>query len=316
VVPGTEPSIELVRAVARLREVKDEEELDEIEQAVGRAAHLHRTAMTAIAPGRGVADVAEELSVAVAETGGSWAYSLIFTTHGEVLHQFGQSGVMAADDLLLHDGGVTSDLGYASDITRTMPVSGRFEGRAGDLYDIVLEAQEAALGAIRPGVPYRDVHAVAGRVVLEGFAGLGLCSGDLDAAAEEAAYGVVFPHGVGHLLGIEVHDMEGLGEDLVGYDDEFPRSPTFGPSNLRIGKRLREGMVVTVEPGAYLIGPLIERWRVDGRFQGFWDYGALADWVGIGGVRLEDDVVVTADGHRILGPPIPRTRTEVEEAMA
>lgn len=315
-VPDAEPSVELVRHVAALREVKDDAELAEIEQAIDRAAHLHASAMQAIGPGRSVADVATELAVAVAGTGGTMAYPLIFTTRGEVLHHHDHDGTMEAGDLLLHDGGVVSDLGYASDITRTMPVSGRFDGRAGDLHDIVHTAQAAALDAMAPGVRYAEVHGVAGRTILEGFSSLGLCSGDLDAATEEAAYAVVFPHGIGHLLGIEVHDMEGLGEDLVGYDGETTRSDLFGPSNLRIGKRLREGMVVTVEPGAYLIGPLIDRWRAERRFAGFWDYDALAGWVGIGGVRIEDDVVVTSDGARVLGPPIPRSRSEIEAAMA
>ena len=218
-------------------------------------------------------------------------------------------------DLVLHDGGVTSDGGYASDITRTMPVSGSFDGRGEALYDIVIDAQAIALGMMRPGVAWSDVHHTVGRRVLDGFADLGLCSGDLDAAAEQGAYGLVFPHGVGHLLGIEVHDMEGLGEDLVGYDTGFQRSDVFGPSNLRMGKPLREGMVITVEPGAYLIGPLIDRFRADGDFDGFWDWDRLTDWVGVGGVRIEDVVRVTADGAEVLGVPIPKTKREVEEAM-
>ncbi len=310
------PSHDLIRAVAQLREVKDEEEIAEIDQALERARRLHAAAMAAISPGCEVAAVARHLGEVVAGTGGEWAYPVIFTTHGEVLHQFGQTGRMEAGDLLLHDGGVTSDGGYASDVTRTMPVTGTFDGRAEALYDIVFDAQALALAMMRPGVAWRDVHHAVGRKILEGFADLGLCGGDLDAAAEDGAYGLVFPHGVGHLLGIEVHDMEGLGEDLVGYDAEFVRSDVFGPSNLRFGKPLREGMVITVEPGAYLIGPLIERFRADGDFDGFWDWERLEDWVGVGGVRIEDVVRVTVDGAEVLGPPIPRTKPEVEEAMA
>ncbi|MEX1280428.1 MAG: aminopeptidase P family protein [Acidimicrobiia bacterium] len=314
--PDHRPSEALIAAVVALREVKEPEEVAEVERAVAATATIHAAAMAAVAEGRPEADVVAELEALLAAHRLEWAYSPIFTVRGEVLHRLEHTDLMARRDLLLFDGAVRSERGYAADITRTLPVSGRFEGRGRDLYEVVLAAQTRALELLAPGVRHLDVHRSVGRVVLEGFASLGLCRGDLDAAAEADAYGVVFPHGLGHLLGLETHDMEGLGEDRVGYDAETTRPETFGPSNLRIGKRLRTGMVLTVEPGAYLIGPLIERFAAEGRFTGFWDYDALADWVGIGGVRIEDVALVTPDGVRVLGPPIPKSIDAVEAAMA
>ena len=312
--PDHRPSPDLVRAVAHLREVKDAAELAEIEQALTRTAGLHATAMGVVRPGRSVGEAVRELDAFVARSGGRWAYPVIFTPRGEVLHAFEHEGTMATGDLLLHDGGVTSDGGYAADITRTMPVGGRFDGRARLLHEAVLAAQARALSLLRPGVRHLDVHYAAGRVLLEAFADAGLVRGDLDAATEAGAFGVVFPHGLGHLLGIEVHDMEGLGEDLVGYDEETVRPSAFGPSNLRYGKRLREGTVITVEPGAYLNGPLIEWFRAEGRFRDLWDWAGLAEWVGLGGVRIEDVAVVTSDGAQVLGPPIPKSAEALEAA--
>lgn len=314
--PDHAPSEALVAAVVALREVKESEEIAEIEAAVAATADVHAAAMRAIGPGRWEADVVAELESLLAAGRREWAYPPIFTVRGEVLHRLEHTEHLRDGDLLLFDGAVRSPAGYASDVTRTTPVAGRFEGRGRALYEVVLAAQARALELLGPGVRHLDVHRAVGRVVLEGFAALGLCRGDLDAAAEADAYGVVLPHGLGHLLGLETHDMEGLGEDRVGYDAETTRPAGFGPSNLRLGKRLRAGMVLTVEPGAYLIGPLIERFAAEGRFADFWDYDALADWVGLGGVRIEDVALVTPDGVRVLGPPIPKSIDAVETAMA
>ena len=299
------PSALLVDVVADLRAVKDTDEVASIEEAIGRSARIHHRAMEIARPGMPVEHVARALRGLAAGEGWRWAYPLICTKRGEILHDLAHHGVLETGDLLLVDAGVQSSAGYASDITRTIPVGG-FDARTRLVYDTVLAAQNHALGLLAAGVRHLDVHMAAGRVVLDGMADAGLISGDLDAATEAGAFGVVFPHGLGHLLGIETHDMEGLGEDAVGYDTETPRPDVFGPSNLRYGRRLRAGTVITVEPGVYFHGPLIERFRASGRFSGLWNWDALAGWVGIGGVRIEDVALVTTDGATLLGPPIPK----------
>lgn len=304
------PSAVLVDAVAQLRTVKDADEVASIGEALERTARLHRHAMAIARPGVPVEQVARSLRALAAGEGWAWAYPLICTKRGEILHDLTHHGVLETGDLLLIDAGVQSSAGYASDVTRTLPIGG-FDAHTRLVHEAVLAAQHLALDLLAPGVRHLDVHMAVGRLLLEHLADAGLVRGDLDAAAEAGAFGVVFPHGLGHLLGIETHDMEGLGEDAVGYDTETPRSEVFGPSNLRYGKRLRAGTVITVEPGVYFHGPLIERFRTSGRFADLWNWHALADWVGIGGVRIEDVALVTADGAEVLGPPIPKRPDEL-----
>jgi len=212
------------------------------------------------------------------------------------------------------DAGVERESGYASDVTRTFPVSGRFSDEQRAIYEVVLAAQEAALGAIRPGANWRDVHDRAALTIASGLTDLGLLRGDPEEAVAAGAHALFFPHGLGHPLGLDVHDLHDLG-DAVAYPADQPRSSQFGTAFLRFGRDLEEGMVMTVEPGVYFIPALLDRWRQEGRHAAFVDYDRAAAFRGFGGIRIEDDVLVTASGVRTLGPPIPKAPAEVEAAM-
>jgi Xaa-Pro aminopeptidase len=206
-------------------------------------------------------------------------------------------------------------MGYASDITRTMPVSGRFDTRQREIYEIVLGALTTSTAAMKPGISFRDVHFVACREIASGLKALGIMKGDVDEAVAAGAHAICMPHGLGHMMGLDVHDMEGLDENLVGYGKDFERSKQFGTANLRTARMLEPGFVLTVEPGCYFIPQLIDRWRADGTNAEFLDFDRLDTYKGFGGVRIEDDVLVTSDGHRVLGRPIPKTADRVEEEM-
>jgi Xaa-Pro aminopeptidase/Xaa-Pro dipeptidase len=244
------------------------------------------------------------------------AYPVIFSARGEVLHNIAHDRRLAVGDLVVNDSAAASRLGYASDITRTLPIGGRFDAKQRLCYELVLSAQKAAIDSCRAGTPYLDVHRLAASIMTEGLITEGLFRGDPDTIVETGAYALFFPHGVGHQIGLDVHDMEGLGEDLVGYDDTFRRSDLFGLRNLRMAKPLKAGMVVTVEPGLYFIPLLIERWESEGRFRDFIDYEKARSFLGVHGIRIEDDVLVTNGAPRVLGPGIPKELREMEAALS
>ena len=218
--------------------------------------------------------------------------------------------------MVLNDSGVESPLHYASDITRTFPVRGRFTDRQKEVYEIVLQAQEDAIGLIKPGVEFREVHFQASLKVANGLKDLGLMRGDVREAVQAGAYALFFPTGLGHMLGLDVHDMEGLGEDYVGYTDDIKRRSEFGWRSLRLARALEPGFVITVEPGIYFIPELIGQWKQEGKFASFINYGAVDTFLGFGGIRIEDDVIVTQTGARLLGPQIPKSISEVEETCS
>jgi Xaa-Pro aminopeptidase len=306
----------LVRAVIDQRSVKGAEEIAEIEDALHVTRDLHLLAMRSTRAGVVEQQVVGAMEGLALARGRRLAYAPIFSSRGEILHNHDHSLRLAGNEIVVNDTGANSPAGYASDITRTIPASGRFEGLRADLYDIVLAAQTRAIAAMRPGVPYRDVHELAARTMVEGMTGLGFMRGDADEAVREGAHAIFFPHGLGHMMGLDVHDMEGLGEDAVGYGEGFERSALFGHKSLRLARPLREGFVVTVEPGLYLNRFLTERWKAEERHARFIDYAMFERHQDAGGIRIEDDVLVTAGGARVLGPHIARTRAEVEAACA
>ncbi|HYE95178.1 MAG TPA: aminopeptidase P family protein [Rubricoccaceae bacterium] len=311
--PGAlEPSELLAEAVIAQRLVKTDEEVQEIERAVEISAWMHRMAMRHAQPGRTEREVAAAMEGVALARGRGVSFQTILTRCGEVLHNHPADTALQAGDLMLADAGAVSPGGYAGDLTRVSPVGGRFSEKQRAVYATVLRMQEAALAAIRPGVLYRDVHLLAAKTMVEQFKSLGLMTGDTDEAVAAGAHALFFPHGLGHALGLDVHDMEGLDEDRVGYDEEVQRSSQFGLAYLRFGRRLQPGYVLTVEPGAYFIGPLFEQWRAEGKHAAFLHYDEIAKWQGLGGVRIEDDVVVTADGCRVLGPSLPKVPEDVE----
>jgi Xaa-Pro aminopeptidase len=310
---GREPdaSLPLVRAVIEQRSAKAPEEIAEMESALAVTREMHLLAMASSRPGVIEQQVVGAIEGLAAARGRRMAYGPIFSRRGEILHNHDHGATLQPGDVIVNDSGVESGLGYASDITRTIPVGGRFEGLKADIYELVLKAQQQAIAAIKPGVPYREVHQLAARVMAHGMKQLGFLKGDADEAVAAGAHAVFFPHGVGHMIGLDVHDMEGLGEDHVGYGEGFTRATRFGDKSLRLARPLREGWVVTVEPGIYLNPLLLRRWRAEGRHAEYIDYDAFERQPPFG-VRIEDDVLVTQDGARVLGPAIPKERAQVE----
>lgn len=305
----------LMEAVAAERSVKSGEEIDQIEQALELTGRMHRACMAAARPGVRERELAGLIQAIALSEGRQQAFAPIVTVHGEVLHNTSCDGILEEGRLLLNDSGAESPMHYASDITRTFPVSGRYSGLQADMYRLVIEVQREAIARIRPGATNREVHARACRVLAEGLRGMGLMKGDAGEASAAGAHALFFPHGIGHMMGLDVHDMEDLG-DIVGYRDKEPRSSQFGLQYLRLSRPLEPGFVLTVEPGVYFIPGLIDRWKSERRHEAFIDYGTVDRLRGFGGIRIEDNVVVTREGARILGPAIPRTIPEVEEACA
>ena len=304
-----------IEAVIAQRATKSEDEVAEIETALAAAHAMHTAAMRRALPGVTEQAVAGQMEGIATSRGGRLSFPLIVSVRGEVLHNHPTEHVMQEGELMLCDAGATAPSQYASDITRVTPVGGRFTERQRAIYDLVLTAQQNAIDAVRPGVPFRDIHLQAARGLTDGLQALGLMRGDVDEAVAAGAHALFFPHGLGHMMGLDVHDMEGLGEDRVGYGDAFERSDQFGLSTLRLARTLEPGFVLTVEPGLYFIPALIDQWRADGKHTAFINYDRVEAYKDFGGIRIEDDVLVTREGARVLGPSIPKEADAVE-AMA
>ncbi len=305
-------SPELIKAVVAQRSVKSDEEIAEIESALDISYETQTLAMRKTRPGMIEREIAGAMAGLALSIGEGNSFPTIFSIHGETLHNHFHHNEMMAGDMVVNDSGVESLRHYASDITRTFPVSGKFSDSQKEIYEIVLQSQMKSIEAIRPGVKYRDVHLQCARVIADGLKALGFMKGDMQEAVEQGAHALFFPHGLGHMLGLDVHDMENLGEDFVGYDAETKRSDQFGLRSLRLAKALQPGYVLTVEPGIYFIPELIDMWKADGKFTEFIDYGQVEKYKKFGGIRIEDDVLVTDTGHRVLGKPIPKTVQDVE----
>ena len=302
----------LVRAVIDQRAVKQPEEVAEIRDALRVCGEIQQLAREATAPGRLETEVAGRMEGHVLARGLRLAFPTILTTSGQYLHNMPRPHPMQAGQIALNDSGVESAEHYAGDITRSCPVSPAFTDVQRAVYDIVLEALNGAIAIIRPGLPFREVHRTAAEILVRGLAGLGLMTGDAAEAVETGAYALFFPCGVGHMLGLDVHDMEPLGEEWVGYDEQVRRRPEFGWRNLRMGRALRPGFVVTVEPGVYFVPELIDRWQAEGRFTDFIRYDRLGPFRDFGGIRIEDNILVTPDGGENLSADLPKSREAME----
>ncbi|GAB3267348.1 aminopeptidase P family protein [Chitinimonas naiadis] len=302
----------LTRAVIDLRSVKSDDEIAQMENALDVAHRMHLLAMRSARPGVREQEIVGLMEGLAASQGRSLAYPIIFSRDGHILHNHGHGYTLKAGDLVVNDSGAESPLHYASDITRTIPVAGRFSEPQKIVYQAVLDAQLAAINSMKPGVPYREIHDLAARVLVNGVEELELFKGPAIDVVNGGAYALLFPHGLGHHIGLDVHDMEALGENRVGYGEGVERSTDFGRRSLRLGRPLREGWVVTVEPGAYFIPALIDRWASEKRHDHLINYDAFDKLRNFGGIRIEDDVLITADGARVLGKPIPKTIAEVE----
>jgi Xaa-Pro aminopeptidase len=308
-------AVDFIRAVVEMRAVKSAAELAEIEAAVNTTIDMHLAAMRMARLGMKELEIAAQVTEIALASGGQLSFPVIATVHGETLHNHNYSNALASGQLFLLDAGAESTSHYAGDLTSTFPVDATFTTRQREVYQIVLDAHLAAMRMLRPGVPFRDVHLLACRVLAEGLKGLGLMKGDLDDAVAQGAHAMFFQCGLGHMLGLDVHDMEDLGEVWVGYEGQ-PKSTQFGLKSLRLARPLLPGFVFTVEPGLYFIPALIDRWRAEGRFTDFLNYDRLESYRDFGGIRIEENVHMGADGYRILGKQRPRTTSEVEAVRA
>jgi len=305
-------SVKLIKAIVVQRSIKSEGEIDQIEAALEIAYQMQTTAMKMTRPGIYEREVAAAMESIAKSMGGRLSFPTIFTIHGETLHNHYYGNMMNEGDLVINDSGAENVMHYASDITRTIPIGGRFDSRQSDIYSIVLSAQESAIRAIKPGIEFRDIHKLACETLASGLKDLGLMNGDTKESVQAGAHALFFQCGLGHMMGLDVHDMEALGEEYVGYTDSIKRSEQFGLRSLRLGKELKAGFTITVEPGLYFIPELFDCWKAENLHESFINYDRVESYRDFGGVRLEDDVLVTENGSRVLGKPIPKAIEEVE----
>lgn len=305
-------STDLIKAVVELRSVKEQVEIDEIEKALAVTFNMHVTAMKMCKPGVKEQEIFGTIEGIAYSGGAGPAFPVILSVNGQTLHNHSHDNILRKGRMMVTDAGAESSRRYSSDITRTTPVGGRFSQQQKDIYEIVLKANTESIKASKPGMSNRDLHMNACRIIAAGLKELGLMTGDTEEAVTTGAHTLFMPHGLGHMMGLDVHDMEALGENYVGYDDKIKRSDQFGLAFLRFARPHKPGYVFTIEPGCYFIPELIERWKAEGKHKEFIPYRKLENWKSFGGIRIEDDILITEKGHKVLGKPIPKTISEIE----
>ncbi len=303
----------LAAEVVKMREIKSAQEISELNKAINLSGIMHHTMMTTTRTGMTEAHVAALVRAECIKADVDIPYGMILTINGQTLHNHGHHNSLRSGQLLLGDFGAESPMHYAGDITRTIPVDKTFTSLQRDIYTLVLTTLEQSIQAIKPGVPYLQVHLNACLNITKGLIEMGYLKGDAEEMVQEGVHALFMPHGLGHPLGLDVHDMEGIGEQYTGYDENTLRSTQFGLSALRLGKSLQNGMVITVEPGIYFIPELISLWKSQHKFEDFIDYNAIERAIPFGGIRLENNILVAAEGPRVLGDPIPQSISDVEE---
>ncbi len=309
-------SLPLIQAVVKLRSIKSEEEIEELERAAVIGHRMHTTAMRLCRPGVTEQYIGGVLDGIAASYGCLVSFQSIVSMHGEILHGYPSPRKLEAGRLLLVDAGAETNDNYCSDNTRTTPISGKFTERQKNIYNIVAECHDLALKHARPGVRWWDVHMAVCALMTDRLKELGLMKGDTEEAVRAGAHALFLPHGLGHMMGMDVHDMEGLGQTYVGFDEETRPSTQFGTNALRFGRRLEAGHVVTDEPGIYFIPDLIDLWKKEGTNTEFLNFDEIEKYKDFGGVRIEDDVLITPDGCRFLGKElIPYHVDDVERFL-
>ena len=310
-------SEELVKAVVSLRLIKEQCEIEELDKAAEIGYWMHTEARRGCKPGVLEQEIVGRMEGVTYSKGWGPSFTTILSQNGETLHNHSHHQIITPGRLLVVDAGAESNTHYASDFTRTYPCSGKFTTKQREIYDIVQQANDYAYSLTKPGTTYWDVHYATAGFLLEGLKSLDLVRGDVVEMLPLGISGLFMPHGLGHNMGMDVHDMEDLGENYVGYAEDQKRHPLLGLGNLRMARRLEPGHVVTDEPGIYFIPALIEQWKREGTDKGFVNYEKLAGYYDFGGIRLEDDVLVTADGARRLGSKrLPITSSDIEDVMA
>jgi Xaa-Pro aminopeptidase len=304
-------SIEMVKAVVNLRNHKSAEEIAEIEKAVNISVDMHVAAISMAKPGMKESELAAAVTKVALAAGGQLSFPVIMTINGQTLHNHYHGNILKKGDLVLCDCGAETDLHYAGDLSSTFPVDRHFTSRQKEIYQLSLLAHEDALSTLSPGVPFREAHLAACRTIINGLKDLQMMKGDTEEALAAGAHALFFPCGTGHMMGLDVHDMEDLGEVFVGYAGQ-PKSTQFGMKSLRLARPMEVGFVATIEPGIYFIPELLEMWRKSGINSSFINYDKVAEYSTFSGVRNEEDIVITKDGYRILGKKKPKTIEEIE----
>jgi len=309
---ATYASAELVHSLVAMRSVKDEFEIAEIEKACETGYQMHVAAMKMARPGIMEQEIAGKIEGIALAYGGGTSFPTILTQNGQTLHNHDHSFQLQKGRLMIVDAGAESNLHYASDFTRTIPVGGKFSQKQLDIYNIVLKANNTATALTRPGETYLSIHLKIAEVIASGLKEIGLMKGDVQEAVASGAHALFFPHGLGHMMGLDVHDMENYGQINVGYDEEIRPVDQFGTAYLRLGRRLQKNFVITNEPGIYFIPALIDKWQDEKINHTFINFDLVKHYLDFGGIRLEDDILVTATGARLLGKRIPINPEEVE----
>jgi Xaa-Pro aminopeptidase len=306
-------SLEFVKAVVNQRNYKSDEEVEQIEEAVAISVEMHRKAITMARPGMTELEIAAAMNEIAMRHGGQLSFPTIATINGQTLHNHDHGNTLMSGKLMLIDAGAENAMHYAGDLSSTFPVDKKFTERQKTVYQIRYNMHRAAVAALRPGIAFRDVHFIAAKTLVEGFKNLGLMKGDATGAVMAGAHALFFVHGLGHMMGLDVHDMENLGEKWVGYAGES-RSTQFGLKSLRLARTLETGFVHTIEPGIYFIPELIDRWKAKKQLEQFINYDAVETYKDFGGIRNEEDYLITPTGARRLGPPLPLSAEEMEAA--
>ena len=310
--PGTEkPSVNFIQGVVNQRIYKSEEEIAEIEKACIVTADMHLTAMRMVRPGIRESEVAAAVGEVAFANDYQLSFPVIATINGQTLHNHYHGNMIKSGDMLLLDAGAETEMGYAGDMSSTIPADSRFTTRQKEIYDIQVAAHEAAVAALRPGIRFEDVYDLSLKTIMDGLKDLGFVKGDTMDAVKAGAAALFMPCGLGHMMGLDVHDMENLGEVYVGYNGH-PKSTQFGRKSLRLGRELEPGFVLTIEPGIYFIPELIDLWRGQNKFTEFINYEKVATYKDFSGIRNEEDYLITTDGAILLGKKIPLHTGEVE----
>lgn len=305
-------SVHFIKAIVSQRSYKSALEIEEINKAVNITADMHLAAMTLVSEGKKETEIVGAVHEVAIGSGGQLSFPVILTKNGQILHNHYHGNTLRSGDLVLVDCGAETASGYAGDMTRTFPVDDHFTPRQKELYQVVVDAHEAAVKALAPGILFKDIHLIACKTLAEGLKSIGLMKGDTAEAVASGAHTMFFQCGLGHMMGLDVHDMEDLGEQYVGYTDSLKKSSEFGLKSLRLGRALEQGFVITVEPGIYIIPELIDLWKSTRKNAEFINYEKLESYRDFGGIRVEEDFAITSNGSQMLGKPVPKTVSEVE----
>jgi Xaa-Pro aminopeptidase len=308
-------SVELIKGVVNQRNYKSPEEIAEIRQACDHSTDMHTLAMRMAKPGITEAQIAAAVLQVAVEAGGQISFPIIATINGQTLHNHYHGNVLKDGDLFLLDAGAETAMGYAGDLSSTVAVNGRFTSKQKDIYSLCLDSHNTAISMLQPGIPFKEVYFESSRVIIRGLKDLGLMKGNVDDALANGAHALFFPCGLGHMMGLDVHDMEDFGEVYVGYDG-VPKSTQFGLKSLRLGRKLEPGFVLTIEPGIYFIPELIDQWKAKNHNSDYINFDRVEEYKTFGGLRNEEDFLITESGYELLGKPKPKSIADVEAEWA